>query len=129
MEDWSIVIGINPTLQHSTTPLISAVFDLNLRNFDLACCYRTHQPPAAKLKSEIPRYHARICLLFIGLTSYRTFSAKRVPIGQGRKKPMEKVRTVGCLARLKTELGRPSVALAENSTSAVDEIAQEYAFL
>src|SRR6478672_7641951 len=28
--------------QHSSIPPLPAVFDLNLRNLDLACCHRTH---------------------------------------------------------------------------------------
>src|SRR5690242_16562222 len=67
---------------------------------------RVPQPPATKLKSEIPRYHVRICLFFISLTSYEDVFRKthsNEPRGC-EEKPMEKVRTARCLARLKTEL-------------------------
>src|SRR4029078_7667133 len=66
---------------------------------------RVPQPPATKLKSEVPRYNARICLFFIGLTSIRSFPQNAFQYATaGRKKAHGKVRTVGCLARLKGEL-------------------------
>ena len=53
---------------------------------------QSSQPAATKLKSEIPRYHARICLFFIGLTSYQDVFRKtrsNTP-RRAKKKPMEK---------------------------------------
>src|SRR5690242_16875934 len=47
---------------------------------------RVPQPPATKLKSEIPRYHARICLFFIGLTSYQDVFRKTRSNRSGRAK-------------------------------------------
>jgi hypothetical protein len=87
---------------------------------------RVPQPPATKLKSEIPRYHARICLLFIVLTSYQDVLRKtcsNTPRA-AEKKAHGKVRTVGRLARLKGELAGLELLLRKNSTSVVDEIAE-----
>jgi hypothetical protein len=91
---------------------------------------RVPQPPATKLKSKIPRYHARVCLFFIGLTSYEDASAKRIPIDTGgRKKAYGKSSYCAMLSAIENGTGRLELLLRKNSTSARDEIAEEYAFL
>jgi len=54
---------------------------------------RVPQPPATKLKSEIPRYHVRMCLFFIGLTSYEDVFRKTHSnrYGRTKKSPWKKI--------------------------------------